>query len=221
LVVSPNGRYVFYAEVNDEYDEQEAISSSKRRESKYTVKTTKIIGRVGEIVTLRPKKDIEKVNLLLKKKTFGRNNKSELFKKLEEHIDMKDISFCLRPIRSVPDVGSTLNLYDDPNKDEQHESSRIHITNNGDVIFIDRISKIAYFNDINLSDMFKGNMNSYKWSFAEKGLVAFNSKDIYYLTYNEKKKTAEKMRKIKINVDHNELEVTNIHSCPNGRYIAI
>lgn len=220
-MVSPNGRYVFYAEVNEEYDEQEAISSSKRRDTRYTVKTTKIIGRVAEIVSLRPKKDIEKVNHLLKKKTLGRNNRKELYKKLEEQINLQDISFCLRPIRSIPDVGSTLNLYDDPNKDEQHESSRIHITNSGDVIFIDRISKSAFFNDINLSDTFEGDMNSFKWSFVEKGLVAFNKKDIYYLTINEKKKTAEKMRKIKVNLNPSELEITNIHSCPNGRYITI
>jgi len=150
LVVSPNGRYIFYAEVNDKYDVNQAKDLSEDGNRRFTLKTTKIVGRVAEIVTMRPKRDIEKVNRLLNKKTIKGDNNRDMMERIGQQIDINDITFCLKPIRSVPDVGNTLNLYDDPNIDEQNETSRIHITNNGDVVFIDKISKFVFFNDINI-----------------------------------------------------------------------
>ena len=150
LSVSPNGKYVFYVEENEDYNEEEALAASKLRNTRHTIKTTKLVGRVSEIVTLRPKKDrLKLANLVKKFKNFKGKKFTE---RLGESINIKDVTFSLRPVRSIPDIGSTFSLYDDPHKDENEESTRLYVTDTGNVIFLDKISKLIFFNEI---DMYK------------------------------------------------------------------
>ena len=233
VTVSPNGRYVFYVEENDEYDPAAAIEHSKSfRGERHTIKTTKLIGRVSEIVSLRTKKDKMKILKILKNAKNLRGK--TLTNKFDEaSININDITFSLKPIRSISDVGNTLSLYDDPNKDEQEEQSRLFITNTGSVVFIDKISQRVFFNDFDMYKLCEGKLGyqpgskqkhtimSINWAFSQNGLVAFDDEKIYYLGVDPKKGTPLKIQKIDFKINKARLYIKNVHGCPNPQYILI
>lgn len=46
ISVSPNGKFIFYVEENADYNEEAALHASRARNTRHTIQTTKVVGRV-------------------------------------------------------------------------------------------------------------------------------------------------------------------------------
>ena len=67
---------------------------------------------------------------------------------IKESININDLTFKLKPVRTIFDIDDTLNLqkllYD------YDESTQIWVTNSGSVVIIDAENDVIFYNDINM-----------------------------------------------------------------------
>ena len=98
VIVSPNGRYVFYVEEEQEDDKDIPDSSRQNLRNK-----RQFIGKVSEIVTLRSKEQGIKMKNIVKH--HKRSNPANLKQMLKESID-SEASFTLKAIQTIKDAGN-------------------------------------------------------------------------------------------------------------------
>jgi hypothetical protein len=231
--VSPNGKYVFYVEKNDDYNLEAALNVSNAKNTKHNIKTSKIVGRVSEIISLRPKKDTYMIERIKKqaKKLRGIDKKE----KMDRLLEINDVVFSLKPIRSVASVGHAIGIDRHHDRKKKDIASKLFVTNYGDVIYMDKDNDILHFNDADLigpsrnkfgnkpNSKEKNDMRSLSWAFGQKGVIAYTEESAYFLGIRMilGKTKAKKVMKIKFQINSERLKVKNIHGCPNPNYILI
>lgn len=139
LVVSPNGKYVFYLE--DKPDSSLGSGTSG---------IFKTVGKIKRFVCLRPKEAHNTIKSF--KKDSRKVGATEYERMIRSKVNVDDVIFKLKDVKSVPEIGERMaNIKNSEADAVLSEEISVFITNNGDMIFVDKHDGCIFFNDIDLT----------------------------------------------------------------------
>ena len=223
VIVSPNGRYVFYVEEEQEDDKDIPDSSRQNLRNK-----RQFIGKVSEIVTLRSKEQGIKMKNIVKH--HKRSNPANLKQMLKESID-SEASFTLKAIQTIKDAGNWFSIFH--HSFGNNDSMQLFVTDKGSIVFVDKVNNMLFFNNTDMSKACKNKLGlkedgkteyqikDLNWWFSDNGLVGYSSEDAIYLEINLKRMKVKKIKKIAFKINKDKLFIKSIKFWPNSRYILI
>lgn len=149
VVVSPNGRFVFYVEE----EHQDDISDPDKQNRQNTRNKRRFVGKVSEIVTLRSKQQGIKMKNIVK---HHKNSDISYLKQMLKNSIDSDATFTLKSVQTIKDAGNCFSIFYHNIGD--NDSMQLFVTDKGSVVFIDKINNMLYFNNTDMSKACKGKL---------------------------------------------------------------